>query len=55
MFNVPNDRGVQVIGSQFGPNFVHDPKWYRHHEANQIRPRDKLVSLSNGKQFMAVK
>ena len=55
MFDAPNDRGVQVIGSKFWPQFVHDPEWYWHHEPNQIRPRDKLVSFSNGKQLMAVK
>ena len=55
MFDAPNDRGVQVIGSKFWPQFVHDPEWYWHHEPNQIRPSDKLVSLPNGKQLMAVK
>ena len=55
MFDAPNDRGVQVIGSKFWPQFVNDPEWYWHHKSNQIRPSDKLVSLSNGKQLMAVK
>jgi hypothetical protein len=55
MFDAPNDRGVQVIGSKSWPQFVHDPEWYWHHEPNQIRPSDKLVSFSNGKQLMAVK
>ena len=49
MFDAPNDRGVQVIASKFWPQFVHDPEWYWHHEPNQIRPSDKLVSFSNGK------
>ena len=55
IFDVPDNRGVQVIGSKFWPQFVHDPEWYRHHEPNQIRPGDKLVSFSNGEQFVAVK
>ena len=55
MFDAPNDRGVQVIASKFWPQFVNDPEWYWHHEPNQIRPGDKLVSFSNGKQLMAVK
>jgi hypothetical protein len=55
VFDAPNDRGVQVIGSKFWPQFVHDPEWYWHHEPNQIRPSDKLVSFSNRKQLMAVK
>jgi hypothetical protein len=55
VFDAPNDRGVQVIASKFWPQFVHDPERYWHHEPNQIRPSDKLVSFSNGKQFMAVK
>ena len=54
MFNVPYDWGVKIIGSQFGPKFVHDPKRYRHHKTNQIRPSDELVSFANGKQFMTV-
>jgi hypothetical protein len=53
IIDVPNHRGVKVIGSQFGPKFVHDPKRYRH-ETNQIRPSNELVSLSNGKQFTTV-
>jgi hypothetical protein len=52
MFDMPYDRGIKLIGSQFGPQFVHDPKQYRHHETNQIRPSDELVSFANGKQFM---
>ena len=55
VLDAPNDRGVQVIGSKFWPQFVHDPEWYWHYEPNQIRPSDKLVSFSNGKQLMAVK
>jgi len=55
MFEVPDDRGVQVISSQFGPKFVHDPEWYWHHEPDQIRPSNKLVSLPNGKQLMTVR
>ena len=46
---VPDDRGVQVIGSQFGPKLVHDPEWYWHCQSNQICPGDKLVSFANGK------
>ena len=55
MFDVPYDRGVKVIGSQFGPKFVHDPEWYRHHKTNQIRPSDELVAFANGKQFMTAR
>ena len=55
MFNVPYDRGVKVICSQFRPEFVHDPKRYRHYETNQIRPSDEFVSFANGKQFMTIK
>ena len=53
--DVPYHRGVKVVGSQFGPKFVHDPKRYWHHETNQIRPSDELVSFANGKQFMTVR
>ena len=55
VFDAPDNRGVQVIGSKFGPQFIHDPEWYWHHEPNQIRPSNKLVSFSNGKQLMTVK
>ena len=55
MFDAPNDRCVQIIGSKSWPQFVHDPEWYWHHEPNQIRPSDELVSFSNGEQLMAVK
>ena len=55
MFNLPKYRGVKVIGPQFGPKFVHDPKRYRHRKTNQIRPSDELVSFSSGKQFMTVR
>ena len=54
IIDIPYHRGVKVIGSQFGPKFVHDPKRYRYHETNQIRPSNELVLLSNGKQFMTV-
>jgi hypothetical protein len=54
MFDVPYDWGVKIIGSQFRPKFVHDPKRHWHHKTNQIRPSDKLVSFANGKQFMTV-
>ena len=53
--DVPYHRGVKVIGSQFGPKFVHDPEWYGQHEPNQIRPSNELVSFTNGKQFMTCK
>jgi hypothetical protein len=54
--NVPYHRGVKVVGSQFGPKFVDDPKrYYWHHETNQTRPSDELVSFANGKQFMTVR
>ena len=55
LFYAPNDRGIQVIGSKLWPEFVHDPERYWHQQPNQIRPRNKLVSFSNSKQFMAVK
>ena len=55
MLDVPYDRGVKVIGPQFGPKFVYDPKRYWHHQTNQIRPSDKLISFTNSKQFMTVR
>ena len=53
--DAPYHRGVKVIGPQFGPKFVHDPEWYRHHEPKQIRPSNELVSFTSGKQLMAVR
>ena len=53
IIEVPYQRGVKVIGSQFRPELVHDPKRYNH-ETNQIRPSNELVSFSNRKQFITV-
>lgn len=52
--NAPDDGVVSIVGSEPRPKLVGDPKRNRNCEADHIWPRDKLVSFSNGKQFMTV-